>query len=413
MGKACSLLSGRDVAGALEDAVAQAVGGGNGPLTLNSAPEISQTPLQGRRRSLLIGCNYRNSANELHGCVNDVKRMLPVLESLGFTDGEQRLLLDEEGTSAARLPTKANMLEGIAWLAEGAQTGDALFLHYSGHGGRQPSGNGYHETLVPLDFEASGMILDSELFEHLVKTLPSGCRLTCLLDSCHSAGALNLPYLFVGSEQELARSLTGEAVQMVMSQNWSKDLQMTQDGNMKDVLMDVGSLGLDLWHKYQEFQAAKGGDGTGFRADEKENVGLAVGEVIAFTGCRSDQTSADVGDVSEEFHLQAVSKEDASRGEVLVNRKAGKAGGALTSSFIAHFQSGEKVTYAELLEKMRSELAQRGYSQVPQLASSLLVELRQPFALDTIFVPLDSGKNVNVTKFLDSFPTDQNVKGSA
>jgi len=96
-----------------------------------------------------------------------------------------------------------------------------------------------------------------------------------------------------------------------------------------------------------------------------------------------------------------------------VNRNAGKAGGALTSSFIAHFQSGEKATYAELLEKMRSELAQRGYSQVPQLASSLLVELRQPFALDTIFVPLDSGKNVNVTKFLESFPTGQNLKGSA
>jgi len=29
----------------------------------------------------------------------------------------------------------------------------------------------------------------------------------------------------------------------------------------------------------------------------KENIGLAVGEVVAITGCRSDQTSADVGNV--------------------------------------------------------------------------------------------------------------------
>lgn len=32
----------------------------------------------------------------------------------------------------------------------------------------------------------------------------------------------------------------------------------------------------------------------------------AEAEVIAFTGCASEQTSADVGDVQQQFHLQAV-----------------------------------------------------------------------------------------------------------
>jgi hypothetical protein len=324
--------------------------------------------------------------------------------------------LDEEGTQEDGIPTLANMLEAIAWLAEGAQAGDALFFHYSGHGGRQPSGDGYSETLVPIDFESSGMLLDTQLFEHLVKPLPSGCRLTCILDSCHSAGALNLPYIFVGNEQELAKSLAGEAVQMMMSQNWSKDLELFQAGKAQEVLKDVSSLGLDLWHKYQQLESSKGGDGAGFKADDKGNVGLAVGEVIAFTGCRSDQTSADVADVSEAFHLRAVS-DDSSSGELLVDSKAvGSAGGALTSAFVAHFQAQGKpdtqVTYAGLLEKMRNELAQRGYSQVPQLASSLLVELRQPFALDTIFLPLHSGESPpGVSKFLASLAGEASPSG--
>ncbi|CAE7892569.1 MCA1, partial [Symbiodinium necroappetens] len=90
---------------------------------------------------------------------------------------------------------------GLDWLVAEAQPGDALLLHYSGHGGREPAEEGgYHETLVPLDFETAGMLRDTELFERLVKRLPEGCRLTCILDSCHSAGALNLPYIFVGTE---------------------------------------------------------------------------------------------------------------------------------------------------------------------------------------------------------------------
>ena len=42
------------------------------------------------------------------------------------------------------------------WLVTGAAEGDALVFHYSGHGGRERSEDGYHETLVPLDFETAG-----------------------------------------------------------------------------------------------------------------------------------------------------------------------------------------------------------------------------------------------------------------
>jgi hypothetical protein len=52
--------------------------------------------------------------------------------------------------------------------------------------------------------------------------------------------------------------------------------------------------------------------------------------------------------------------------------------------------SGSEITYADLLEQMRQELAKKGFAQVPQFVSSLLVELKQPFRLDTIWVEDES-----------------------
>lgn len=42
---------------------------------------------------LLIGINYFGSASELHGCVDDVHRMLPLVEKWGFfEDGCSKVL---------------------------------------------------------------------------------------------------------------------------------------------------------------------------------------------------------------------------------------------------------------------------------------------------------------------------------
>jgi hypothetical protein len=39
------------------------------------------------------------------------------------------------------------------------------------------------------------MISDDELFELIVRPLPSGCRLTAIFDCCHSGSALDLPFM--------------------------------------------------------------------------------------------------------------------------------------------------------------------------------------------------------------------------
>lgn len=353
--------------------------------------ERHQVRLTGQRKSLLVGINYYGSSCELHGCINDVKRMLPVLEQLGFPSDHysQMVMLDEPGAPAHTKPTLANMREALAWLVNGAQPGDALLFHYSGHGGRMPRTDGrgeFHETLCPVDMEEAGMLLDTELFETLVKPLPSGCRLTCILDSCHSGGVLDLPYIFVGTQESMAKALGGEAVEMTMSKAWLEDLhQFSEGGNPMALLQDTASLGLGLWDLWGRYEESKKAGESGFATDEQENVGLAVAEVVAITGCRADQTSADVGDVNAQFHLKPIG---AHGGAVMQEGPSG-AGGALTSSFIETVEdpSMAGTSYLELLEQVRKRLSSGGFSQVPQFCSSLLIDLRQPFSLDTVSLP--------------------------
>lgn len=370
----------------------------------------SQVTLQGNRKSLLIGINYYGTQNELHGCIDDVLRMLGTIDTLGFPrEGDNcKVLADDPSWPRERHPTMANIRTGIAWLVKDVKPGDALFLHYSGHGGQCPrtdGKDGLHETLCPVDMETAGMLLDCELFDTLVRPLPSGCRLTCILDSCHSGGVLDLPYLFTGTPENLAKALSGEAVQMALTKNWMQDFQRWQVADDPSALLaDVASMGLGLWQLWGQYQAGKkAGENGGFAADQEGNIGVAVAEVVAFTGCRSDQTSADVGDAGSQFSLKPVPGNINVGGHVLGRNRTG-AGGALTSAFVESMAdpAAKGASYLELLEHIRQRLAEEGFSQVPQLASTLILDLRKPFSMDTISLSAKPGDRSVNSGFGDS-----------
>ena len=101
---------------------------------------------------------------------------------------------------------------------------------------------------------------------------------------------LNLPYLFTGTQANLQQALAGKAVSLALSKDWLRDLQSMRSGNPAGLLEDAASMGLGLWGLWKQHQASKGSNEAGFSTDEADNVGLAVGEVVAITGCRSDQT---------------------------------------------------------------------------------------------------------------------------
>lgn len=167
----------------------------------NAQTNMPAPVASGRKKALLIGVNYPRTQAELRGCINDVHRMKSVITQLyGFPthEGAMRILTDDgRGHS---MPTRQNILNSMRWLAQGAQPGDVLFFHFSGHGAQQEDPNcmeedGYDETICPCDFQSAGMIVDDEIFDHIVAPLPSGAKLTAVMDCCHSGTGMDLPFI--------------------------------------------------------------------------------------------------------------------------------------------------------------------------------------------------------------------------
>lgn len=162
----------------------------------------------GTRRAVLIGINYVGTESELSGCHNDVLNIKRYLMAVhGFEESNIVLLMDD---GKHILPTRNNIMKAFQDLAQSSRAGDTCVLHYSGHGGNVKDVSGDEpdrrdETLVPLDFDSAGHIIDDDLFKALVVKIPKGALLMCLMDSCHSGTVLDLPYKFVadGKQREM------------------------------------------------------------------------------------------------------------------------------------------------------------------------------------------------------------------
>ncbi|KZV76558.1 hypothetical protein PENSPDRAFT_423496 [Peniophora sp. CONT] len=150
-------------------------------------------------RALVIGLTYEWTATKdlwpLKGCRNDAHSFAELLRTrYGWQD--ITVMTDEEKNRKSSLwPTKKNMLEKMTELVADAHAGDMFVIYYAGHSGQVPSVNDTHETdgldehMISVDGKK---ILDDNLREILVKSLPNGTRLTAVFDSCHLWTMLDL-----------------------------------------------------------------------------------------------------------------------------------------------------------------------------------------------------------------------------
>jgi len=231
------------------------------------SPEVFQ-PISntGRKKALLVGINYlRDPQSRLKGAINDALNMKRILiERYGFhEDPTSMVLLTDDQQDPWKQPTRSNITTAMQWLAADAQPGDSLFFHYSGHGSqvtdrsiivRDTSGDeedGLDETICPVDYRTAGQIVDDDIWDLIVKPLPSGCRLTALMDCCHSGTGMDLPYVFTA---------TGTL---------STSAHMSYSGRG----------GLFGRHKP--------------KAHAPNNSRESRADAVLFSGCRDDQTSAD------------------------------------------------------------------------------------------------------------------------
>lgn len=261
-----------------------------------------QNPSGGRKRAVIVGISYKNTKNELKGCINDAKCMRFLLTNRFNFPQDSILMLTEEERDPYRIPTKHNIRMAMYWLVQACQAGDSLVFHYSGHGAQQRNYtgdevDGFDETLCPLDFETQGMIVDDEINATLVRPLPRGAKLHAIIDACHSGTMLDLPFL----------------------------CRMDRTGRY-------------VWEDHRPRSGAW--------------KGTSGGEVISFSGCDDDQTSADTDSLSKVTST-----------------------GAMTFSFIQAIERGQGITYGGILNAMRSSIRSSDNDLGGGIVTSLLTML--------------------------------------
>lgn len=153
----------------------------------------------GRKRAFLCGITYKGRKQSLDGSINDVFSMKKLLvERFQFPVSSILVLTEEDEEDYSRIPTKRNIRNALRWLVHGCQSGDSLVFHYSGHGSqvRDRDGDevdGYDESLLPVDYDVEGRLLDDEINATIVRPLPRGAVLHAIVDTCFSGTFLDLP----------------------------------------------------------------------------------------------------------------------------------------------------------------------------------------------------------------------------
>jgi hypothetical protein len=265
------------------------------------------------KKSLLIGINYENSPHQLSGCINDVQAMKYfLLNNADYSPDSMTILTDH----SILKPTRDNIERQMKALIANSTKGDILYLHYSGHGSkiRDNSGDekdGNDEVIVPLDYLTASIITDDWIHSEILQKVPEGVFLFCTFDCCNSGSIGDLKY---------AWNYNGECKTNARSYNsieWSNKFTFEVESKLE-----------------------------------------CKGNIIVFSGCKDDQTSADVFENNT-------------------------AGGAFTNVFIqfvkshlVQFSNGKiifdnaKLKYREVLKEINARLKLGNYSQRSVLSSS-------------------------------------------
>ncbi|KAI0127222.1 caspase domain-containing protein [Xylariales sp. AK1849] len=285
----------------------------------------------GKRKALLIGINYFGQSGELRGCINDTKNVSSFLMERYQYKREDMIILTDDASDPVLQPTASNIRRAMGWLVNGARADDALFLHYSGHGGQTADldgdeEDGTDEVIYPVDYKSAGHIVDDEIHMLVVRPLSAGVRLTAIFDSCHSGSVMDLPYMYSTKGVLKEPNLAAEAGQGLL-----QAFGAYARGDMGGVASTIFGFAK---------KAVSGDDAYKKTRDTR----TSPADVIMWSGSKDDQTSADA-------------------------TIAQQATGAMSWAFISAIKQNPRQSYVELLNSIRDVL-QTKYSQKPQLSCS-------------------------------------------
>jgi hypothetical protein len=242
------------------------------------------------KKALLIGINYYETpAAQLNGCINDAVNMRNMLiDAYGYESANITVLRDD---TAANKPTYANILKQLTSIIAQSASLKEIWIHYSGHGSQINDTNGDEiadgkdEVIVPSDYVTAGVVTDDMIFNIIRK---SRCPTMLILDSCNS-------------------------------------------GTVCDLMWNFNAI-----------------SATQVSAIKTNKIAVTNQNVFCFSGCRDEQSSADI-----------------------YNTSSAQSCGALTTAFIESLRLNKhNVDVKTLYLGVVAYLKQMGMEQIPQLSSS-------------------------------------------
>lgn len=304
----------------------------------NTSPQFANRAP--RRKALVIGCSYMGSQNELRGCISDALRVNDFLvQRCGYAQDDIVILRDDIQGNPRMVPTRENIIAAMQWLVSDAIPGDCLFLAYSGHGTQVKDldgdeADGMDDAICPVDFQQNGLLIDDIIHDIIVKPLPQGCKLTALMDCCHSGSVLDLPFTY-STKGVLKKNDSSKMYKNLGMQGLNLALSYAQ-GRRSQMMSSAQEM----------FKTVKSG-GSKLSAEEQQRViqrKYSPADVMSISGCKDDQTSADT---------------------YINNTNTG----ALTWAFLEVLQENPQQSYMSLLNNIRNKLFGK-YTQKPQFAFS-------------------------------------------
>lgn len=149
------------------------------------------------KKALLIGINYYDTPEfELKGCINDVVNTRNMLiDAYGYDSADITVLRDD---SAVNKPTVANIARELRSIISQSGSLSQIWILYSGHGSQiidtnRDETDGKDEIIIPCDYATAGVISDDTIFGIIRQ---SKCPTVLVFDSCSSGTVCDLAWNF-------------------------------------------------------------------------------------------------------------------------------------------------------------------------------------------------------------------------
>lgn len=305
------------------------------------------------QKALLVGINDYQSINDLRGCLNDIVNMRDTLMTYrGFTAKDIRVVVDSRASVE-------NVKQRLDWLVEGAQPGDQLFFHFSGHGSQIRDRNGDElydhkdEILCLYGMNWDTGYLTDDYFDELFKRLPDGVVFDVFFDCCNSGTGEGISSRLVQAGEDL--NTKNRYLEPPL------DIELRAEGEKLPVKRLAIASFINSWFSFlaptltvEEPDASTEEDvvdqpAVGVVEDEPVPTSPTYeNKIVIWSGCGEAQTSADA-------------------------YIGGTYNGAFTYFWCKHMRdSGGNLSRAELLERVKRSLAAGRYTQVPELTCNEL-----------------------------------------